>query len=161
MKSKLSILFIVMFTLACGNSKTESSNASENTQPAVSTVNPTQTQTIDPVNNVTGNSTGLNPAHGEPGHRCDIPVGSPLNSKPAEQPESKNTQPAQPTVISPSPTTVEPAGKTTTASGLNPAHGEPGHRCDIPVGSPLNSKPAQTTGTQSTFIPPAMPKKAN
>lgn len=27
-------------------------------------------------------------------------------------------------------------------SGLNPAHGAPGHRCDIAVGAPLNSAPA-------------------
>src|SRR4051812_3950367 len=32
------------------------------------------------------------------------------------------------------PTTV------TTASGMNPPHGLPGHNCDIPVGAPLNSK---------------------
>lgn len=28
-----------------------------------------------------------------------------------------------------------PAG--TTAPGMNPPHGQPGHRCEIPVGSPL------------------------
>ena len=27
------------------------------------------------------------------------------------------------------------------ASGMNPPHGQPGHRCDIAVGAPLNSKP--------------------
>jgi hypothetical protein len=27
----------------------------------------------------------------------------------------------------------------------NPAHGQPSHRCDIPVGAPLNSPPATTT----------------
>lgn len=27
------------------------------------------------------------------------------------------------------------------AAGMNPAHGQPGHRCDIAVGAPLNSKP--------------------
>lgn len=27
-------------------------------------------------------------------------------------------------------------------SGLNPAHGAPGHRCDIAVGAPLNAAPA-------------------
>ena len=29
------------------------------------------------------------------------------------------------------------AGSTTIADGMNPAHGQPGHRCDIPVGAPL------------------------
>jgi hypothetical protein len=55
------------------------------------------------------NSPELNPPHGEPGHRCDIPVGSPLNP-PVEKKEVR----------------------------LNPPHGEPGHRCDIAVGSPLD-----------------------
>jgi hypothetical protein len=26
---------------------------------------------------------------------------------------------------------------------MNPSHGQPGHRCDIAVGAPLNSKPTQ------------------
>ena len=51
----------------------------------------------------------LNPKHGEPGHRCDIAVGAPLNSK-----SDKKT-----------------TGKT------NPPHGQPGHRCDLPVGAAL------------------------
>ncbi len=51
----------------------------------------------------------LNPAHGEPAHRCDIAVGQPLNSKPAKE----------------------------DLSNINPAHGQPGHRCDVPVGAPL------------------------
>gem|GEM_PF-4409041 len=167
-----------MVAQACGSeSKKESGKTSENTPPAVNTVNPVQSQTSDPVpvNNtagtstkgttlpVSGNSAGLNPAHGEPGHRCDIPVGSPLSGKPTQQPEVKNTQAIQPTVISqPSPTTVQPAGNTTSASGLNPAHGQPGHRCDIPVGSPLNSKPTQTTAAQgNTLTLPSAPQKGN
>jgi len=33
---------------------------------------------------VNSSSTALNPKHGEPGHRCDIAVGAPLNSKPTQ-----------------------------------------------------------------------------
>jgi hypothetical protein len=35
------------------------------------------------------------------------------------------------------------SGVAASASGakLNPAHGEPGHRCEIPVGAPLDSEP--------------------
>src|SRR6478752_1203776 len=33
----------------------------------------------------------LNPRHGEPGHRCDIPVGQPLYNKPATQPFVDNS----------------------------------------------------------------------
>lgn len=80
---------------------------------------------------------GMNPAHGQPGHRCDIPVGSPLNSKPAAQPT--NPTGTMSTITTPAPATAQ----ATTAPGMNPPHGQPGHRCDIPVGSPLNSKPAQ------------------
>lgn len=76
----------------------------------------------------------LNPPHGEPGHRCDIPVGSPLNSPPGNT-SSGNTQ-----GINPAPSIVTPGNSTTpvkTAPGMNPPHGEAGHDCAIPVGDPL------------------------
>lgn len=102
---------------------------------------PTQTAAA-PV--VTKTGAGLNPAHGQPGHRCEIPVGAPLDSKPTQPatvnkaPQSVVTQPsAQPVVINPATTPVA------TGPGLNPEHGKPGHRCDIAVGAPLNSKPTQ------------------
>lgn len=62
---------------------------------------------------------GMNPPHGQPGHRCDIPVGKPL-STPVQSTNSSG-------LLNSSPST-----------GMkNPAHGQPGHRCDLPVGSPL------------------------
>lgn len=79
---------------------------------------------------------GMNPAHGQPGHRCDIPVGAPLNSPPGKQAATTQT-------ITPAPTTA----KTKTAPGMNPPHGDPGHRCDIAVGAPLNSAPAKPVST--------------
>lgn len=100
----------------------------------------------------TATAPGMNPPHGQPGHRCDIPVGQPLNSKPAPAAQNSasaqnNTQTIQidPNALQPGKFTVDNNGKTkniTTAKGMNPPHGEPGHRCDIPVGQPLNSKPA-------------------
>lgn len=91
---------------------------------------------------------GMNPPHGQPGHRCDIPVGQPLNSKPA-QAATATTNQAQaiqidPNSLQPGKFSVEngKAQNIKTAKGMNPPHGEPGHRCDIPVGQPLNSKPA-------------------
>ena len=84
----------------------------------------------------------VNPAHGQPGHRCDIPVGTPLNSKPTA------VSPNQNPVV-----TVNPANgaqqqtnkeKTTSSVALNPAHGQPGHRCDIAVGAPLNQVKSPT-----------------
>ncbi|MBC7743894.1 MAG: hypothetical protein H7096_02200 [Flavobacterium sp.] len=58
-------------------------------------------------------ATSLNPAHGLPNHRCDLPVGAPLTIT-AEQ---KSAAPMLP--------------KT------NPQHGMPGHRCDLAVGATL------------------------
>jgi hypothetical protein len=108
---------------------------------AAPTTAPTQTAAA-PV--VTKTGAGLNPAHGQPGHRCEIPVGAPLDGKPTQPttvnkaPQSVVTQPsAQPVVINPTTTPVA------TGPGLNPEHGKPGHRCDIAVGAPLNSKPTQ------------------
>lgn len=65
---------------------------------------------------------GLNPAHGQPGHRCDIAVGAPLNAAPATP-----TQPQVQPVVTP----ADPTAK------LNPPHGQPGHDCSIAVGAPL------------------------
>lgn len=76
---------------------------------------------------------GMNPPHGQPGHRCDLAVGAPLNS--ATPAKTKTTTVPQQN-ISVTPTTTTP---TTTAPGMNPPHGQPGHRCDISVGAPLNS----------------------
>ncbi|MFT3793633.1 hypothetical protein [Flavobacterium sp.] len=125
---------------------------------------------------------GMNPPHGQPGHRCDIAVGAPLNSPPGKAP-------AQPMTITPGQTTqtgtrITPAGTgaapailapnantavAATAPGMNPPHGQPGHRCDIAVGAPLNSppkteekkaEPAKTTESQFTVSDPATEKKA-
>ncbi|HYK77094.1 MAG TPA: hypothetical protein VEV16_08960 [Daejeonella sp.] len=59
-------------------------------------------------------SQGLNPEHGQPNHRCDLPVGAPLN-----------------------PVIDSAALNTAGAPKTNPAHGMPGHRCDLPVGAAL------------------------
>ncbi|MBL7702639.1 MAG: hypothetical protein JNM14_10325 [Ferruginibacter sp.] len=92
---------------------------------------------------------GMNPPHGQPGHRCDISVGAPLNSKPAPPAT------AQPTTVNAQPqvTMKEVPTTTKTAPGMNPPHGEPGHRCDIAVGAPLNSKPAAPTTVTTTSAP--------
>lgn len=93
---------------------------------------------------------GMNPAHGQPGHRCDIPVGQPLNSQPAATPASQNISVGANNTIQIDPGTAAQAKvamnnnaqPVKTAPGMNPPHGQPGHRCDIPVGQPLSSKPA-------------------
>lgn len=99
-------------------------------------------------------ASGMNPPHGQPGHRCDIAVGALLNSKPAAPATTTGTTVnAQPQV-----TMTEVPTKVKTLPGMNPPHGEPGHRCDIAVGAPLNSKPAATTVTTApaSIAPPPL-----
>jgi hypothetical protein len=86
---------------------------------------------------IPANTAGLNPAHGLPGHRCDLAVGAPLSGgsgamTPAQQPQMIQVTPGQ--------TGTKPASSATPPAGLkvNPAHGLPGHRCDLQVGAPLS-----------------------
>ncbi|HRH65026.1 MAG TPA: hypothetical protein PLU53_01885 [Bacteroidia bacterium] len=95
-------------------------------------------------------ATGMNPAHGQPGHRCDIAVGAPLNS-PVQQNSTVAPAPlnASPNMSAPQNITIPPVSQgapqiqtavpaaTPTAPGMNPPHGEPGHDCSIAVGAPL------------------------
>jgi hypothetical protein len=109
-------------------------------------VAPMQTNTI--AAKMVSNSTtakGMNPAHGQAGHRCDIAVGAPLNSPvtkttppktaiPADNEAAKNTS----VLMNPSFTPAAETAKTViTAPGMNPPHGQDGHRCEIAVGEPL------------------------
>jgi hypothetical protein len=99
---------------------------------------------------------GMNPAHGQPGHRCEIAVGAPLDSKPttttpSASPSTPTINPTTPTInnttptITPSPGAPQiqtspvptPAASGPTPAGMNPPHGQPGHDCAIAVGAPL------------------------
>jgi hypothetical protein len=116
------------------------------TQPAQMQTQQAQTQQTAP---------GMNPPHGQPGHRCDIPVGQPLNSAPsnsgAQMVVNNTPSPgAAKTVMVPSPVATE----TQTAPGMNPPHGQPGHRCDIPVGQPLADAP-KTSDVPALLSAPA------
>lgn len=95
--------------------------------------------------NTASTSSAPNPAHGEPGHRCDIAVGAPLNSPPSATPTAPATTSPAATFNPPpiAPINTAPAAPlnttpTATAPGMNPPHGEPGHDCGIAVGAPLN-----------------------
>jgi hypothetical protein len=160
----LPALLLMAASTGCGNSSSEDKTTPESsstTAPAPTTVG-TDAMTVQPVQQQTPvtiqapvvNTTsqpatqavskaGLNPAHGQPGHRCDISVGAPLDSKPT-QPTVNTTQPVVTQNSAPAltPNTPTPA-PVKVAAGMNPSHGQPGHRCDIAVGAPLNSKPTQ------------------
>ncbi len=81
----------------------------------------------------TTTTTALNPSHGQPGHRCDIAEGAPLNSAPVT---STNIPAGNKNVVV-NPQVQSQPGKTNVK--LNPAHGLPGHDCTIGVGQPLKS----------------------
>lgn len=63
-----------------------------------------------------------NPAHGEEGHRCDLPVGAPLDKASASNTPEMTTSPVRLKSATPK---------------INPPHGEPGHDCSKPVGAAL------------------------
>ena len=116
-------------------------------QLAAPSVSPLTTAPVLPVNNDSAAAfkagVALNPQHGQPGHRCDIAVGAPLNAP------ATSIQPTVSATTAPVTTTTNIDTKkvlpevNSSSTALNPKHGEPGHRCDIAVGAPLNSKPTQ------------------
>lgn len=95
----------------------------------------------------------LNPAHGEPGHRCEIPVGAPLDGSATPVQQQAQAAPSQGGFLGSGnaqaqqgqanqvQTKQQAAPAQQTAPGMqgkpNPAHGQPGHRCDVQVGQPL------------------------
>lgn len=154
MKSFSSLLFAIsLLFISCKKElKPQDSPLSTKIVPFTEAAKTQQNQTLMPaqtpenqnkVNQNTAVSTpvavakGMNPAHGQPGHRCDIAVGAPLNSPvvtpkstPAAVPQQNNSTPTS--IAAPNPTTTTP-----TPEGMNPPHGQDKHRCDIAVGAPL------------------------
>lgn len=126
------IISSFLFVTACSesdNNKTVETNQSDNTAPLNVPV------TINSENQSL-NTSAVNPPHGEPGHRCEIAVGAPLDSEPTQPNVTSIQQPN----LSTTPTFTPPAEKVVVAEGTNPPHGEPGHDCAIAVGAPLNKK---------------------
>lgn len=136
MKHIFPVFLLVVIFVSCNN---KSENSEQTTVPAVI---PSAGNAISPGNNDSLTSgLALNPQHGEPGHRCDIAVGAPLNAPVANKSADSNGT-TKPVIIPTEAPKVIPTTNPATAN-LNPKHGEPGHRCDIAVGAPLNSKPTQ------------------
>ena len=107
-------------------------SCSEKEQKETITTTPINTSIPTATTNTNQDATAaLNPAHGEPNHRCDIPVGTPLDA------------PAQPKLSTPQLNTPQnfippiQAPQGAVAAGTNPPHGQPGHDCSIAVGAPL------------------------
>jgi len=130
----LLVSLVLLALVGCGSENSETTGpipASANKPASPATQLPFDTNALKASQATPATSTGaaaLNPPHGQPGHRCDIEVGKPLNSAPIQT--SISPQPQQ---INTLPQPVNPPSGT----GLNPPHGQPGHRCDIAVGAPL------------------------
>jgi hypothetical protein len=143
MKVLIQISFLISFAFMIGCAEGNSSEEEQNSRQEESTqqsegemetpsnesneaAQPTEQQ------NQTQNSgdVAINPPHGEPGHDCAVPVGQPLNSggTDASGPERTTTGSGP-----------ERSNATdNSTANLNPAHGQPGHDCSIPVGQPLD-----------------------
>lgn len=155
MKSFLSLLFVSSLLLTSCKKEVEPQNNATPTnvvpftevgkqmksEAATTTQVQQTTNTVNPNNAVATSSpvaTGMNPAHGQPSHRCDIPVGAPLNSPPAANTSKPAVQQQNQSVPATTVTTTPtPVVTTPTPEGMNPPHGQTNHRCDIAVGAPL------------------------
>ncbi len=158
MNMKFNLVLITVFTffilISCGPAKQDSGQkqqvpALQQNQEQPSSINaepdqPVEAETTEQPSMEQNNAEVMrNPPHGEPFHRCDIPVGAPLNSPPAN-------------------TTRQTTEQTSAEVMRNPPHGEPNHRCDIPVGAPLNSAPANTTRqTTNSQVQATSPQNIN
>lgn len=166
--SILSILLSSLFLFhSCKKSEEEIATPAANapsifTQPLPAATNSEVEKPAASTNAPTGQPPKLNPPHGQPFHRCEIPVGAPLNGSLApgapqtnaprnffktvqtEQPAAATTQtaPTPPPASATKPATPPPTNTNNATASvpkpkLNPAHGQPHHRCDIKVGDPL------------------------
>lgn len=107
-------------------------------------IQPVQQQVQQTTQTPTQTAPGMNPPHGQPGHRCEIAVGAPLNSKPVQQTKPQTVTPVvntktveQPVMNVNSKSSSATIVGSSTPPGMNPPHGQEGHRCDIAVGAPL------------------------
>ena len=152
------LLAIALLVTSCKNSETETVQAKPANEipfwQQSSAAVPSQTNQAPGMQSTTSgmagtNVAGLNPAHGQPNHRCDIAVGAPLNptANGVASTQAVNVQSSPQMVTTITPTTV-------TAKGMNPPHGEKNHRCDIAVGAPLNSKSNTVTAPSSAEAKP-------
>jgi hypothetical protein len=121
------MLLIGLVALVFSSCQSESGKKETVITPTPTGVNSTSTETT-----ATGEKPAVNPAHGQPFHDCALPVGAPLVA---------SDLPAQPDA-STAPVNMQPQVQQQPATSqevrLNPAHGAPGHKCELPVGAPLS-----------------------
>lgn len=136
---KLILLFATLFFVGCSSTnETDKKTTFTPTPTGLSGIKQSGAKNKTLSDNQAKTNLITNPKHGEPGHRCDIAVGAPLNTNVQKQIQP---QPLQAETQANQVIQVKQPNKTasTTRQMLNPKHGEPGHRCDLAVGAPLNS----------------------
>lgn len=113
--SAIAILFLSMLTISCKDEekKVEKEEVATETNSAEE-IKKSMAQSED---------VKYNPAHGVEGHRCDLPVGAPLDQETASQNTNTGSSPVRLQSATPR---------------INPPHGEPGHDCSVAVGAELN-----------------------
>ena len=137
MKATCIPFFACLLLLACNSSIDQNR---DNTPPAPVPVNnvslPQGINTTAPATAVTG----INPAHGQPGHNCDVAPGAPMpaagNSTAITPAGTAAPVPPQATMTAPV-IRLPQTGAVTPAARINPAHGQVGHDCGVAVGQPL------------------------
>ncbi|HET9747109.1 MAG TPA: hypothetical protein VFP97_15445 [Chitinophagaceae bacterium] len=132
-------LLLIFFVSCTSEPENKEQLGAPSVLPEASTISPGSNDSSATLSNPAG--VALNPAHGQPGHRCDLAVGAPLNPPTATN-SAQTTVASNPAII-PANTPKTGTSSNSATATLNPKHGEPGHRCDIAVGAPLNSKPTQ------------------
>lgn len=144
-----SIAFIALIFSSCENSGSPKTMDPSPSAPATTITPPPPVATSGNAGTVTNTpaaaatqtttssaaAIALNPAHGQPGHRCDIPVGTPLNSPAGSNPAPATNSNSAPVMLKPQ-APLQPVNKSVR---INPAHGAPGHDCSVPVGQPLKN----------------------
>lgn len=114
--SIITILLVSVLTLSCKDEEKTTANEEVTTEkPSSAEMKDDMTKSAD---------TKYNPAHGVEGHRCDLPVGAPLNQASASTTNQEMT--------------TSPVRMKSASPKINPPHGEPGHDCSVPVGGELN-----------------------
>lgn len=152
------VALVILLTLnACQSTEEENSElntANTTAAPVVSPPPPAPVKpaavisTPSPAAPIAAQGVLLNPPHGQPGHSCDIEVGKPLpqggtKTTMVQTPPPVPVQNQLPVMQNPQPMKIAPQGNpnvlpNTTKGAVNPPHGQPGHRCEIAVGAPLN-----------------------
>lgn len=146
MKQIKNLIGITLFTIlvSCNSSEGEGNVQLNQSAPPVQPV-ATSVPAVADTNKVSTmpqqqTTAALNPAHGLPGHRCDIAVGAPLNSPPNAGGPAPVQMQSQPPSQNISPMIQQPAPANAAGVKLNPPHGQPGHDCTIEVGKPLRQQ---------------------